>query len=285
MEKKKIWRNWKVWVGIITIILIVIGVGILVSKKENNDKSVSNIKIGDIVKLKKEDKILLREKTINCLKDYLKAPSTAQFQEEFTYNCTEPNIIEVKGYVDSQNSFGAMIRGNFACEYFAIGNLIDTLVYLKFNEQELFNIKDTYIEEYQKQEKLDEIKKAGNELNQEKLDYITDKFNNEKWNDVGKIVEAKFNNNETDIILKITAESSKKSKEDMEYWVNFNICSILHYFNEFDVTGIAKMNIYDIDNNKTVEVSFDNNFLKEKWKDNSQINLVKELFGENYKEF
>lgn len=48
----------------------------------------------------------------------LKAPSTAKFQDynDFYASPNGPGYYRVEGYVDSQNSFGAMIRTNFACE-------------------------------------------------------------------------------------------------------------------------------------------------------------------------
>lgn len=48
----------------------------------------------------------------------LKAPSTADFPfvNEFTAVGKERGPYIVRGYVDAQNSFGAMLRTNFACE-------------------------------------------------------------------------------------------------------------------------------------------------------------------------
>lgn len=276
-HSKNVCKDWKLWILIIAVIGI-IAIGILYL--ENNEtKEVNNIKIGDIITLKEKDRILLREKTINNLKNYLKAPSTAQFQEEFIYSSTEPNIIKVKGYVDSQNSFGAMLRADFTCEYFVVENDTITLVYVRYNEEDIFNIKNTYIEEYKKQARLKEIKQTGNQLSQEKLEYIMNEFNNEQWNDVGRITKVQFKENKSFIEVQVTA----KTEMDKNYWINFNICSVIEYIKEFDTIGIVEINLTHKD--KTVKVSFDSIFIKEKWKDNQQINLVKDLFDENYKEF
>lgn len=282
MKEKKI-KNWKLWIVIIIMIILIIITAIVQTSKKQTIKD-RQIKLGDVVILNENDKKILRSKTIEYIKQNLKTPSIAQFEEEFDYICNEENIIEVKGYVDSQNSFGAMIRGKFTCQYFAIQNDIATLVLLTYNDTELVNIKDIYIEEYKKQEKLDNVNKAGKELNQEKLEYIKEEFNKEEFNDVGKITNITFNEKESIIDVQIIAKSSKNSQEQREYWANFNICSVLHYFNDFNIIGIIRMNLYDYDNNKILELNFDDDFIKNKWKDNSQINKVKELFGKNYKE-
>lgn len=54
-----------------------------------------------------------------CVQDHLKSPSTA----EFPYNSNhvyhvDSNRYVVNSYVDSQNSFGAMIRTRFVCTVF-----------------------------------------------------------------------------------------------------------------------------------------------------------------------
>lgn len=48
-----------------------------------------------------------------AVKEQLKAPATAQFIEEKTDDFN--SYIEVTGAVDSQNSFGALLRNRFEC--------------------------------------------------------------------------------------------------------------------------------------------------------------------------
>lgn len=284
MEKnsKNIFKSWKLW-AILIIILIVLMIGIIMNTYLKNNKTQENINIqlGDIVSLTKEQEKLLRDKTITDMQRYLKAPSTAQFQDSFNYSYDEPNIIKVEGYVDSQNDFGAMLRGNFLCEYFAIENDIETLVYVKYNEKELFNIKNTYIEEYERQTELQETLKFGNELNQEKLNYIMNEFNEDETNDTARVTNVTFNKNESNINIEITAKTNGFNTVSENYWIDFSICSIMDYIKEYEIVGIVKIKLFD--KGKNVEVTFDNNFLKNKWRENQQINLVKELFGENYK--
>lgn len=51
----------------------------------------------------------------NEVERYLKAPSTAKFQPYSAYLVApiDDNTYTVRGYVDAQNTFGAMIRSNF----------------------------------------------------------------------------------------------------------------------------------------------------------------------------
>lgn len=273
---------------IIVIVSAIVG-GTIIFILNNKENKTISIELGDVVILNDEQKRLIRDKTIETINQHLKAPSTAEYENEFEYICDEANIIKVKGYIDSQNSLGAMIRGKFMCEYFAINDEINRLVYLEINGTETLNIKETYIKEYieadKKQKELSSIKKNGKELSEEKLNYIMNDFNNDDFNNVGRIEKVYYDEKESEIDVQVTAKGSQKSDEDKKYWTNFNICTILDYFNEFEITGIVKMAIYDLENKKIAELTFDNNFLKEKWKNNSQINLVKELFGENYTMF
>lgn len=59
-----------------------------------------------------------------CLKDLLKSPSTAEFpsgSEQFVTRIDDNTFI-INSYVDSQNSFGAMLRTNFVCQVTLIDN-------------------------------------------------------------------------------------------------------------------------------------------------------------------
>lgn len=53
------------------------------------------------------------------VKQNLKSPSTAEFGSS-TENITKLNdsTFEVRSYVDSQNSFGAMLRMNYYCKLY-----------------------------------------------------------------------------------------------------------------------------------------------------------------------
>lgn len=59
------------------------------------------------------------EECVEGATDLLKAPATAQFADldETTISNTGPNYT-VAGEVDSENSFGALIRNSFSCEVY-----------------------------------------------------------------------------------------------------------------------------------------------------------------------
>lgn len=59
-----------------------------------------------------------------CVKELLKSPSTAEFpygSEQFVTQIDEDTFI-INSYVDSQNSFGAMLRTQYVCQVTLIDN-------------------------------------------------------------------------------------------------------------------------------------------------------------------
>lgn len=282
-NKKNMLKKWKLWIVVAIIIAIISFLVYLISKPSKaTSSSIGQFRLGEIISLNKEKKELLRNTTIKNIEDILKSPSTASFKEEFEYICNEENIVKVIGYVDSQNGYGAMLRADFICEYLVIGDTLDELVYLEFQDEEILNIKDSRIEELKKEKTLLSIKSTGNMLNQGKLDFIMNEFNNDPINDTGRITNVFFNENGSSIEVEIIAESSVSNDTSNNYWIDFNICSIMDYITEFSVINTVKITL--IDKSKTVEIVFDDDFVRNKWKENHQINLVKEIFGENYKE-
>lgn len=103
----------------------------------NSDSSINSVNIGDVklYQVGSESKniadYILSSSDMSQLKTWakdnvtsvLKAPSTASFPGSFLDPYAdwgfgrEGNIYKVSSYVDSQNSFGAMIRSNFYIEY------------------------------------------------------------------------------------------------------------------------------------------------------------------------
>lgn len=65
-----------------------------------------------------DSKLLLRYYTKETVKQALKAPSTAKFckYREFLIQTHSDSLYTIRGYVDAQNSFGAMIRNNFTVQ-------------------------------------------------------------------------------------------------------------------------------------------------------------------------
>jgi len=58
------------------------------------------------------------------VKDILKAPKTAEFQNVYQAESTEttPDNFTVTSYVDAENVFGALIRTSFTCKVRYVGN-------------------------------------------------------------------------------------------------------------------------------------------------------------------
>lgn len=69
------------------------------------------------------------------VKDNLKSPSTADFPSLVgLVKQVDTKTYEVNSYVDSQNSFGAMLRTNFYCKVKYAGNDKWTCEELRFEE-------------------------------------------------------------------------------------------------------------------------------------------------------
>ena len=175
-----------------------------------------------------------------------------------------------------------MLRGNFVCEYFAFDIFIDTLVYLKYDNEELMDIKEIYREECKKEQRLEEVKSSGSSLNLEKLEYIMDEFNNNVVNNVGRITNVSINEGKSTIDIDVIAKTLK-TKEDKQYWVQFNITGIMNRIGQFDNVGEVELKLY-IDNTEIAYAKFNEEFLRNVWKENHIITEIPELFGENYKE-
>lgn len=92
-------------------------------------------------------KLTDEEITIFCsaakkyLEEFLKAPSTAEYNENIKVVRTARDIVTVKSSVDSQNSFGAMVRSDFVVQmkYFSKGKEI---IYVEIDNEPIFGTKD-----------------------------------------------------------------------------------------------------------------------------------------------
>lgn len=60
--------------------------------------------------------VLARSACRDAVKGKLKAPATAKFSGETTTGSGQSGTYSVAGSVDSENSFGALIRSSFSCE-------------------------------------------------------------------------------------------------------------------------------------------------------------------------
>lgn len=75
------------------------------------------IRLVDAAEAEKSNDMNARFVCTNFVRDSLKAPSTAEFQSssEYLVKKQPDGSFAVAGIVDSQNSFGAKLRGAFAC--------------------------------------------------------------------------------------------------------------------------------------------------------------------------
>lgn len=72
------------------------------------------------------DKARIISKTKNAVKERLKSPSSAEFCPLHEFQFVESGTdLYVSGYVDAQNSFGAMLRSKFKVTFKYLGAEID----------------------------------------------------------------------------------------------------------------------------------------------------------------
>lgn len=81
----------------------------------------------------------------NAVEDRLKAPASAVFCNATEYRVAiSDNLVLVQGHVDSQNSFGAMLRSEFIVELDVedVNNFRYRVVYMQIGEYEYYNYID-----------------------------------------------------------------------------------------------------------------------------------------------
>lgn len=135
-------KSWKLWVGIIVVILIVLGIVFINNSGQSINTSTKCNKIGKEIKLSNNIRKELYETVKKDITNNLKTPSTAIFpkMKEWNIRVDSNNVIEVNSYVDSQNSFGAMLRTNFKQRYIPINEDEYLCIYKEFNNETEFDI-------------------------------------------------------------------------------------------------------------------------------------------------
>lgn len=95
---------------LVAIIIIIVGVT-LVNLFTDDKGSTSNVS--------EHSELLAYSYAMDCVKSRLKSPSTAEFpssiEKKQSTKSSSYGVYVIKSWVDSQNSFGAMIRSNFEC--------------------------------------------------------------------------------------------------------------------------------------------------------------------------
>lgn len=209
MEEKK---NSKKVICIIIIILLVIILLLVGAEyiKNNSDEKVSNSETfaGKKIELTSSMKKDLYEKVKNDITKDLKTPSTAVFQntKDWSIRVNSNNVIEVKSYVDSQNSFGAVLRANFEQHYILISNDKMLCTYKEFNNETQFDITE-------RAENSDIINKK---ISASQMKEFIDKAESNKYNSLyNKIIDYDFNEETQELKLDINITS--QSDGDLKY--------------------------------------------------------------------
>ncbi len=260
MEKgnnEKNTKNWKLLVVFLIIILISLAtVWILNKSKETNSETISKYNfIGEEIKLTKNMKQIIYEKVKKDIMDSLKTPSTAVFPElkEWNIDVNSNNVIEVKSYVDSQNSYGAMLRANFEQKYILFNKDNYVCIYKEFNNETDFDI--TEKTEYKKF------------INEKVYDFQMEEFIEKSKNATiyGNLIDYNYNKENQSLEINLVVKKIDSPYFDYRNSLNNVICA---YINQCICipTVTTKLNIKNEENETIATVdNIDLDFLLNDW--------------------
>lgn len=100
--------------GIIAILIGVVVLGVIFNKGCSSEEIKYTKEQQDSIYAAK-NQIMAKIMARNFVKDVLKSPASAEFENEKVWYLKDSTFM-VKGTVDSQNSFGAMLRSYFECK-------------------------------------------------------------------------------------------------------------------------------------------------------------------------
>ena len=260
MEKgnnEKNTKNWKLLVVFLIIILILLAtVWILNKSKETHSEAISKYNfIGEEIKLTKNMKQIIYEKVKKDIMDSLKTPSTAVFPEfkEWNIDVNSNNVVEVKSYVDSQNSFGAMLRANFEQKYILFNKDNYVCIYKEFNNETDFDI--TEKTEYKKF------------INEKVYDFQMEEFIEKSKNATiyGNLTDYNYNKENQSLEINLVVKKIDSPYFDYRNSLNNVICA---YINQCICipTVTTKLNIKNEENETIATVdNIDLDFLLNDW--------------------
>ena len=260
MEKgnnEKNTKNWKLLVVFLIIILILLAtVWILNKSKETHSEAISKYNfIGEEIKLTKNMKQIIYEKVKKDIMDSLKTPSTAVFPKfkEWNIDVNSNNVIEVKSYVDSQNSFGAMLRANFEQKYILFNKDNYVCIYKEFNNETDFDI--TEKTEYKKF------------INEKVYDFQMEEFIEKSKNATiyGNLTDYNYNKENQSLEINLVVKKIDSPYFDYRNSLNNVICA---YINQCICipTVTTKLNIKNEENETIATVdNIDLDFLLNDW--------------------
>lgn len=250
-------KNWKLLVVFLIIILISLAtVWILNKSKETNSETISKYNfIGEEIKLTKNMKQIIYEKVKKDIMDSLKTPSTAVFPElkEWNIDVNSNNVIEVKSYVDSQNSYGAMLRANFEQKYILFNKDNYVCIYKEFNNETDFDI--TEKTEYKKF------------INEKVYDFQMEEFIGKSKNATiyGNLTDYNYNKENQSLEINLVVKKIDSPYFDYRNSLNNVICA---YINQCICipTVTTKLNIKNEENETIATVdNIDLDFLLNDW--------------------
>lgn len=134
-------KKWRVHISIVfcIILIILISIGCIINfKGKNNNEELLGKEIKLTSTIKKDLYNIVKED----IKKSLKTPANATFQDlkKWTIRLNRDNIIEISSYVDSQNSYGAMLRAHFMQKYIPISKDNYLCIYKEFDNNILYDI-------------------------------------------------------------------------------------------------------------------------------------------------
>lgn len=128
--KKKSGCLYKIFIYLILLPIFAVSIFWVIDGSSDSTSSKSSPDTSDYV--------LAYNYAEKYVKEYLKSPSTAEFPSTrekvaHTHYNSSASIYRINSWVDSQNSFGAMIRQRFSCEIIMDGKTV-SIRNLKFEQ-------------------------------------------------------------------------------------------------------------------------------------------------------
>lgn len=272
MEKKL--KSWKLWVGIIVVILIVLGIVFINNSGQSINTSTKCNKIGKEIKLSNNIRKELYETVKKDITNNLKTPSTAIFpkMKEWNIRVDSNNVIEVNSYVDSQNSFGAMLRTNFKQRYIPINEDEYLCIYKEFNNETEFDI--TEKTEYKRF------------INEKVYDFQMEEFIEKSKNATiyGSLTDYNYNKENQSLEIDVLVKKIDSPYFDYRNSLNNVICA---YINQCICipTVTTKLNIKNEENETIATVdNIDLDFLLNDWYTLWDLGVINNTDGTNLEE-
>ena len=272
MEKKL--KSWKLWVGIIVVILIVLGIVFINNSGQSINTSTKCNKIGKEIKLSNNIRKELYETVKKDITNNLKTPSTAIFpkMKEWNIRVDSNNVIEVNSYVDSQNSFGAMLRTNFKQRYIPINEDEYLCIYKEFNNETEFDI--TGKTEYKRF------------INEKVYDFQMEEFIEKSKNATiyGSLTDYNYNKENQSLEIDVLVKKIDSPYFDYRNSLNNVICA---YINQCICipTVTTKLNIKNEENETIATVdNIDLDFLLNDWYTLWNLGVINNTDGTNLEE-